>query len=249
MKKHSLILIGLLSSSLVVAGSIFMIFESDSQLISSLSDFLWWWVVTTSTVGYGDIVPQSAWGRIAGVYTIVIGVYTYTDIVSLIISNVHSQMTAKEKGKAAIEADDHILICNYTAFADEMLQEFEYKGMFPDKQIVMLTALVGRNPYPKYDFVYGVPISPNYLLRAHVDKASHIFVFSNARFADPDNKTLHVVSRILRLNTTAKLFVELNNPSHPLLDSLKGDIIIMKSDDLLNSAVAQRYLELERYLV
>jgi voltage-gated potassium channel len=35
---------------------------------------LWWAIVTLGTVGYGDIVPTTAWGRILGGFVIVVGV-------------------------------------------------------------------------------------------------------------------------------------------------------------------------------
>jgi len=247
-KKHFLILLLLIMSSFLFSAVIFTFFEGANNHIGNFEDFLWWWIVTTSTVGYGDIVPVTVWGRVVGVYCIIIGVYTYTDVVSLILSNVHNKITAKEKGKAPIDARKHVLICDYTAFADEMIQEIKHKNLFPDKQIVLLTALVERNPYPEYDFVYGVPISPQSLLRAHVDKASHIFVFSNNRFTDPDSKSLHVVSRILRLTNTAEVYVELQDPNMPLLKELNGTVKVLKSDDLLHSSIAHKYLQLERYL-
>jgi voltage-gated potassium channel len=34
----------------------------------------WWAIVTLATVGYGDIVPQTAWGRVFGSVVIVIGI-------------------------------------------------------------------------------------------------------------------------------------------------------------------------------
>lgn len=35
---------------------------------------LWWAIVTLGTVGYGDIVPTTAWGRLLGGFVIVVGV-------------------------------------------------------------------------------------------------------------------------------------------------------------------------------
>jgi voltage-gated potassium channel len=35
---------------------------------------LWWAIVTLGTVGYGDIVPTTLWGRILGGFVIVVGI-------------------------------------------------------------------------------------------------------------------------------------------------------------------------------
>jgi voltage-gated potassium channel len=35
---------------------------------------VWWAIVTLGTVGYGDIVPHTAWGRVVGSLVIVFGV-------------------------------------------------------------------------------------------------------------------------------------------------------------------------------
>ena len=37
-------------------------------------DALWWSFATTSTVGYGDIVPVTTWGKILGILLMLIGV-------------------------------------------------------------------------------------------------------------------------------------------------------------------------------
>lgn len=38
---------------------------------ASLGDALWWRTVTWFTVGYGDTVPLTGWGRVFGIYAIV----------------------------------------------------------------------------------------------------------------------------------------------------------------------------------
>ncbi len=51
---------------------------------ATVADSLWWALVTLTTVGYGDIVPQTAGGRVVATMTMIFGIAVY----SLVIANV-----------------------------------------------------------------------------------------------------------------------------------------------------------------
>lgn len=40
----------------------------------TVEDGIWWAIVTLATVGYGDIVPTTTWGRVVGSAVIILGV-------------------------------------------------------------------------------------------------------------------------------------------------------------------------------
>ena len=48
--------------------------------ISSFFDALWWSLATITTVGYGDVFPITAAGRIVGGFTMVVGISTFAII-------------------------------------------------------------------------------------------------------------------------------------------------------------------------
>lgn len=50
--------------------------------VSSYWDALWWAICTVSTVGYGDIVPITAWGKITGAFLILFGVVFFLGFVA-----------------------------------------------------------------------------------------------------------------------------------------------------------------------
>ena len=48
----------------------------DGRKIHSFFDALWWSAATVTTVGYGDIYPVTAMGRIIAVFTMIVGIST-----------------------------------------------------------------------------------------------------------------------------------------------------------------------------
>lgn len=51
---------------------------------ATVADSLWWALVTLTTVGYGDIVPQTSGGRVVATMAMIFGIAVY----SLVIANV-----------------------------------------------------------------------------------------------------------------------------------------------------------------
>ncbi|MDX8390168.1 MAG: potassium channel family protein [Mariprofundaceae bacterium] len=67
----------------VFGSSLWLLEHEVNPGLVHISDGLWWAFVTLTTVGYGDIVPQTTAGRMVGVLTMVLGIATY----SLMIAN------------------------------------------------------------------------------------------------------------------------------------------------------------------
>lgn len=248
LRKQVLFLALLLSGSFVVTSTIFWIFEQGQAEIRHFGDVVWWWFVTSATVGYGDLVPYSMGGRTAGVIAIIVGLFGYTHIIGIILQVIQHKFEKEERGRGSVDFTNHVAICEYTAFADELIQEIRENQLFSERKLVIVSSLVNRTPYSEHSFIYGEPISPQVLKRANISEAGIIFVFSNNRFSDPDTKTLHVVSRIRKLNNHAPLYVELHNENHPLMKELSGNISVMKSSDMLQKAIAHKFIDVEQYL-
>ncbi len=242
------LLLILLVVSMVGTCSLFWAYEHEvNPHIRTMGDTLWWWFVSSTTVGYGDISPVTTQGRIAGVVAIIIGVYFYTNFITITADSLHGMTNQKHLGTATVKATDHVIICEYTAFADELIQSLKRYPELSRREIVILTDLVKVQPYPQYHFVRGVPLSPVALQQANIAAAAYIFVFANARFQDPDLKTLHIVSRIQKMNSTARIFVEMIDPQSPLLVHLGTNLTVLPSRELLESILKQKTLDLSAY--
>ena len=64
----------------------FVVTLVDRQDFPTFGDGVWWAIVTLGTVGYGDIVPRTAWGRVVGSLVIVFGV-TFIAFLTAIVTS------------------------------------------------------------------------------------------------------------------------------------------------------------------
>jgi voltage-gated potassium channel len=82
----------------VLAG--FLVTIIDRKDFPDFGTGVWWAVVTLGTVGYGDVVPHTGWGRVIGGVVIVVGVTFVTFLVAIVTSYF---IAAEEEEKAEAE--------------------------------------------------------------------------------------------------------------------------------------------------
>jgi voltage-gated potassium channel len=74
----------------------FVVTLVDKKDFPTFGTGIWWAIVTLGTVGYGDVVPHTAWGRVVGSIVIVLGV----TFLSFLIATVTSYFVAAEEADA-----------------------------------------------------------------------------------------------------------------------------------------------------
>lgn len=87
----------------------------------SLGDSLWWAAQTVTTVGYGDVVPETSGGRLIGLFVMVVGV----GAVSLITALVTSSFITFQQHRAGGELDRHQELLDALARIEQRLDALE----------------------------------------------------------------------------------------------------------------------------
>ena len=64
----------------------FVVTIIDKEDFPSYGTAVWWAVVTLGTVGYGDVVPHTGWGRVVGSAVIIVGV-TFIAFLTAVITS------------------------------------------------------------------------------------------------------------------------------------------------------------------
>lgn len=87
----------------------------------NLGDSLWWAAQTVTTVGYGDVVPETTGGRLIGLLVMVFGVAA----VSLITALVTSSFITYQQKRAGGELERHQALLDALARIEQRLDRLE----------------------------------------------------------------------------------------------------------------------------
>lgn len=98
--KDELAVVGFVVIVVVMFSSVAMHeFEHEAQphKFSRLSDSVWWSFITLTTVGYGDLYPVTAGGRVIAIITMIVGSGIFGTFISLVGSSFLSTMRDEDR--------------------------------------------------------------------------------------------------------------------------------------------------------
>lgn len=98
------------TAAIIVVGAFGILhFEKSSESITTFGDALWWSLVTTTTVGYGDLAPVTAGGRILAAFLMLTGIGFLGMVTGSVATFFLQQVgTASNNKSAADEEIDYI---------------------------------------------------------------------------------------------------------------------------------------------
>jgi voltage-gated potassium channel len=171
--------------------------ESAGSEIVQPSTYWWYFVVTSATVGYGDIFPTSTIGRIVGLYVIVGGIVTLTLLFTQLANALQSVRGKRLRGVVALDLSDHVVLLGYwPGRTERIVAELTADGRFQ----VALCAWddVTENPLPDQPavhFVRGDLTHEDVMTRACVQHARTAVIDGR-----DDNETLAIAVAIDHAN-------------------------------------------------
>lgn len=86
--------------TLVFVSSAMYFLENEAQpgVFRSIPDAMWWGIVTLATVGYGDAIPVTPWGKVFGGAFIILGIMVYALPVAILASGYADVVKEEAKG-------------------------------------------------------------------------------------------------------------------------------------------------------
>lgn len=181
--------------------------------ITDLVTALYYSMVTMSTVGYGDIVPQTSEAKLFTVSIIVLGVAVFatslTAVIAPLVSNsLQRIVNRKRKG---MKREKHFVVIGDTALAINTWHELTKRGR-------PVTRLLRKAPddaeLDDVDVVIGDPGNVDVLRLAGADRAEAVLAM-----LDDDSENAFVVLAVRELHGSARTVAAVNDAHH--LDRVK----------------------------
>lgn len=188
--------------------------EQFGPAINSLPNAVYFSVVTMSTVGYGDIVPQSVTARYFTLSIIILGITVFATSISAIAGPlIGGNVKRIIKGRIAhAMRHDHIILVGASALASSVYPVLRERG-YP---VTVIVPEGVAHSYPEQaDLIIGDATKSSVLVEAGAPKANYVLAL---RDDDADNAFIVLAAKDVGAPDTKTVAVA-NSPEH--LDKLR----------------------------
>lgn len=222
---------------LATLGALLFYFTEPSQ---TLGRSFWWAFVTMTTVGYGDITPQTTSGKVVAVVMMFGGVCVLALISASIASYFVERRLKEGRGLSHVQLKDHILVAGWASQGEVILANLDAAGTKTTRDVVLINelgedvieSLMGKYRNLAIRFVHGNPTQDFVLERASASKAKVAIVLAGRFGPDDtdeavDSRTLKVVMSLRSYSAEIRIFAEVRSvQNEPHLRRAGADEII-----------------------
>ncbi len=169
----------LLGIAVLVGGvSLYLMEASVNPRVNSITDGVWWALVTITTVGFGDISPMTTGGRVVGGFMMVTGLFTLALFAGIIGHTLlHAVLTIREEQFRMSNYVDHVIICGYGPRAHMLLDAVSKEVNLSTTDVVIFAE--GTRPPeidPAYIWIHGDPTKESELEKVRVSQAKALIL-------------------------------------------------------------------------
>ncbi|MFC5792883.1 potassium channel family protein [Thalassorhabdus alkalitolerans] len=178
-------------------------------------DAVWWAIVSASTVGYGDLVPDSTIGRVIAIILILFGIGFVTFFVTSLAATTVTEETQWRQGKLSCRYENHCIVIGWNEKSRQVIKELQRQHS--QREIVLIDETLQQPPFPRHSSVHFIQGNPNIdetLQKANISKAASVLITAGRSMneQDSDARTILTLLAVKSNNDKAMVTVEILTP-------------------------------------
>jgi voltage-gated potassium channel len=188
---------------LIIAASVILFFGLfisyiEPETYTTPFEGIWWAIITTSTVGYGDIVPKSLLGKVTAIILILLG----AGLVSTYFIQLGKMAVTRQrdflKGKIMFKGKNHTIIIGWNERAKEIIFKLLKKKQV--SSIILIDQTLQENPINDYriHFIQGNPNLDEILKKANITSADKVIITAD-QSKDEHHADMNTILSILAI--------------------------------------------------
>lgn len=205
-----------------IAVAAYFIEKAAGGAISSLPDAFWWALQTVTTLGYGDVTPVTAVGRVMASLLLVVGFGLIPFVTAIAASHTVTRRLREERGLKKIKARNHTVICGYSKHLDTIVDGLvDGQGKV---EIVLVNSLpvddmnelLMRYESAEVRFVHGDFTSETVLDLSNIRHAASVIILTDTTIGDAfaaDQRVVLATLAARTVNPKARICVEVTDHS------------------------------------
>jgi voltage-gated potassium channel len=214
------LILGLMVILLLAAVGFSLVEPAEGPWFDRFGRAVWWGLVTLTTVGYGDVVPITLWGRVVGTLLMVIGFISLSLVTATIASVFIERKFRQERGLEAVKVTQHILILGWPEDADALMDHL-LKRLPQAIPVVLINkatpeqmeAVRERFPEGAVSYLRGDFSREDILLKANILGALKAIILADRQpgetAAQVDQRTLFTALTLKALHPKIRILAEL----------------------------------------
>lgn len=186
-------------------------FEAPREGVEDFQDAAWWSMTTLSTVGYGDLYPETDGGRVVAILTMVLGIGLLGAVAATTAAVFIEWRDRGKRGLRRHAVRDHLLILGWNEKGPAAIENFRADPRHASTDI-LIVAECPEKPYddPDVRFVRGAPGRVSILEKAAARAAGAAIVLaSRPEDLRSDHETALVITSLRRINPGIRIAAEL----------------------------------------
>lgn len=228
-----LILVPLLLVSMLSTYIVASVEKTTNQLWGDPGNALWWWLITISTIGYGDMVPSTYIGRFFGSIVVLSGIVFFGTIVSELGILLKALSQREHLGLKVIKDKNHVVILGDNPLLSSLI--LNVRKINDDKKIVVVTHMLESRPFEDISFVKGDPRYRETLERANIKEASLAIILADDHVNNPDAYSIIIGNELEEINPKLLKIAEITDGKWETIFKQSGIDVFVSEKKFLKS--------------